>query len=184
MNNSSSDFKSGFVAIAGAPNVGKSTLLNRMIGEKISITSKKPQTTRNRILGIVHRPSSQIIFIDTPGIHKAKGMLNVRIVDAAISALADADLILFMVDATTSDTSSEHILLNALKKQTRPVILALNKIDLVEKSVLLAIIDKWAKAYLFETIIPVSAKHTPYCRFVLISLSSFCGDGFGKRTHL
>ncbi len=177
MNNSSADFKSGFVAIAGAPNVGKSTLLNRMIGEKISITSKKPQTTRNRILGIVHRPSSQIIFIDTPGIHKAKGMLNIRIVDAAISALADADLILIIADATTPDTSSERILLRALEKQKKPVILALNKIDLVEKPILLTIIDKWAKAYSFEAIIPVSAKHGTQVEKLLETMEALLPKG-------
>lgn len=158
-NNRYSDFKSGFVAIAGAPNVGKSTLLNRMIGEKISITSKKPQTTRNRIIGIVHRPSTQIVFIDTPGIHRAKGPLNIRIVDVAFSALADVDLILVVLDVTNPDPESEKILVKQLGKQKRPVILVLNKIDLIKKPELLIIIDKWIKAYPFEAVIPVSAKH-------------------------
>jgi len=151
------DFKSGFVAIVGAPNVGKSTLLNQMLGEKISITSKKPQTTRNRILGVVHRPCSQLVFIDTPGIHKAKRPLNIRIVESALSALGNVDIVLVMVDVANPDPDSEDFLVKKLKKIKQPVVLALNKTDLVKKPVLLSIIDKWAKAYSFEAIIPVSA---------------------------
>ncbi|MEA1946066.1 MAG: GTPase Era [Thermodesulfobacteriota bacterium] len=151
------DFKSGFVAIVGAPNVGKSTLLNQMLGEKISITSKKPQTTRNRILGVVHRPCSQLVFIDTPGIHKAKRPLNIRIVEAALSALGNVDIVLVMVDVANPDPDSEALLVKKLKKIKLPVVLVLNKIDLVKKPVILSIIDKWAKAYSFEAIIPVSA---------------------------
>lgn len=151
------DFRSGFVAIVGAPNVGKSTLLNQMLGEKISITSKKPQTTRNRILGVMHKPSSQLVFIDTPGIHKAKRPLNIRIVDAAISALGNVDIVLVMVDVANPDPDSEAFLVKKLKKTKQPVVLALNKTDLVKKPALLTIIDKWAKAYSFEAIIPISA---------------------------
>ncbi len=150
-------FRSGFVAIVGAPNVGKSTLLNQMLGEKISITSKKPQTTRNRILGVMHRSSSQLVFIDTPGIHKAKRPLNIRIVDAALSALGNVDIVLVMVDVANPDPDSEAFLVKKLKKIKQPVVLALNKTDLVKKPVLLSIIDNWAKAYSFEAIIPVSA---------------------------
>jgi len=159
MNNKTSDFKSGFVAIAGAPNVGKSTLLNRVLGEKISITSKKPQTTRNRILGVVHGSLSQFVFIDTPGVHHAKSPLNIRIVDVAISAIADADLILIVGDAATPDPASEQILVATLKQKKRPAILALNKIDLVEKPQLLHIIDRWARSYSFEAVVPISAKY-------------------------
>ena len=155
----SSGFKSGFVAIAGAPNVGKSTLLNRMLGEKISITSKKPQTTRNRILGVVHRPRSQIVFVDTPGVHNAKSTLNIRIVDVALSALGDADLILLVADVTHPDAPSEAMLVDKLGKQKRPVMLALNKIDLVDNAPVLSAIDSWSKAFSFREIIPVSAKH-------------------------
>ena len=151
------DFKSGFVAIVGAPNVGKSTLLNQMLGEKISITSKKPQTTRNRILGVLHRPGSQFVFIDTPGIHKAKRPLNIRIVETALSALGNVDIILVMVDVANPDPDSEALLVKKLEKIKQPVVLALNKTDLVKKPALLSIIDKWAKAYSFEAIIPVSA---------------------------
>lgn len=152
-----SGFKSGFIAIVGAPNVGKSTLLNQMLGEKISITSKKPQTTRNRILGILHRPASQLIFIDTPGVHKAKNLMNVRIVDVALSSLGDADVFLLLIDAASPDAESEMFLIEKLKKMNRPMVLALNKIDLVEKPTLLAIIDKWSSAHPFEAIVPISA---------------------------
>ncbi len=151
------DFRSGFVAIVGAPNVGKSTLLNQMMGEKISITSKKPQTTRNRILGVVHRPASQLIFIDTPGIHKAKRPLNIRIVDAALSALGNVDIVLIMIDVANPDPDSEAFIVKKLEKIKQPVVLVLNKIDLVNKPALLNIMDRWAKAYSFEAIIPVSA---------------------------
>jgi len=153
----SAGFKSGFVAIAGAPNSGKSTLLNRLLGKKLAITSKKPQTTRNRIMGVLHRPYSQIVFIDTPGIHKATVPLNIRIVDAAIAAIGDVDVVLLVVDVAAPDLDSEGFLVTKLKKQ-RPVVLALNKIDLVEKTALLAIIDTWSRAYPFEAIIPISAK--------------------------
>ncbi len=151
------EFKSGYVAIVGAPNAGKSTLLNRMLGEKISITSKKPQTTRNRILGVVHRPGAQIVFIDTPGIFAAKDTLNLRIVDTALSALGDSDVILFVLDAANSDPASEYFLAKRLQKQKRPVIVALNKIDLIEKTDLLAVIKKWSTEYYFDVIVPVSA---------------------------
>jgi GTP-binding protein Era len=151
------DFKSGYVAILGAPNAGKSTLLNRLLGEKISITSKKPQTTRNRILGVVHRPGAQMVFIDTPGIFKAKDTLNLRIVDTALAAINEADILLFVLDAAKPDQTSELFLADRLQKQERPVIVALNKIDQVQKSDLLAMIQKWSTQYYFEVIIPISA---------------------------
>jgi GTP-binding protein Era len=151
------EFKSGYVAIAGPPNAGKSTLLNCLLGEKISITSKKPQTTRYRILGVLHRPSSQILFFDTPGVHLPKDPLNTRIVATALSALGDADVVLLVIDAAHPDPASEHILVKKLGSQRRPVILALNKIDLVPKSKLLEIIDRWSKAFAFEAVVPISA---------------------------
>lgn len=157
INNTSSNYKSGFVAIVGAPNVGKSTLLNQILGEKISITSKKPQTTRNRILGVLHRSESQLIFIDTPGIHKAKRPLNIRIVDAALSALGNVDVILVMIDVANSDPESEAIIVKKLKKIKQPIVLVLNKIDLVKKPALLNIMDNWGKSHPFEAIIPISA---------------------------
>jgi GTP-binding protein Era len=151
------DFKSGYVAILGAPNAGKSTLLNRLLGEKISITSKKPQTTRNRILGVLHRPDAQFVFIDTPGIFKAKDTLNLRIVDTALAAIDDADILLFVLDAAKPDPVSEAFLTDRLQKQDRPVIVALNKIDQIQKPDLLAVIQKWSTQYYYEVIVPISA---------------------------
>jgi GTP-binding protein Era len=150
-------FKSGFIAIAGAPNAGKSTLLNRLLGEKISITSKKPQTTRNRILGVLHRRHSQLIFLDTPGVFKAADRMNARIVDTALSAVGDADLILLVVDAARPEPNAERYLVKRLQRQRVPVILALNKIDLMEKHLLLPLIGQWQKRYPFNSVVPVSA---------------------------
>jgi GTP-binding protein Era len=147
------------VTIAGPPNAGKSTLLNRLLGEKISITSKKPQTTRNRILGVLHRPGTQLIFYDTPGVFEAKDKLNIRIVDEALSAVGDADLILVVVDAANSDPNAERFLIKRIQRQTRPVILALNKIDRIDKSILLDLIDKWSGLHAFEAVVPISAKN-------------------------
>lgn len=151
-------FKSGYVAIVGAPNAGKSTLTNRLLGQKIAITSRRPQTTRNRVLGVVHRPAAQMILLDTPGIHHASAPLNRRIVQLALSVLADVDLVIFMVDAAQPDPDAEALLLGALRKQTRPVLLAINKIDRLEKPKLLFLIDRWSKRFDFVDIIPVSAK--------------------------
>jgi GTP-binding protein Era len=158
MTDTALSFRSGFVAILGAPNAGKSTLLNRMLGQKISITSKKPQTTRNRILGVVHRTDSQMVFLDTPGIHRAKHPLNSRIVDAALSTLSEVDLVLLVVDARTPDEASEKLLLNKLSQQTLPVLLALNKIDQVPRQQLLTQIDRWSAAFEFGAVVPISAK--------------------------
>ena len=154
----SPQFRSGFVAILGAPNAGKSTLLNRMLGQKISITSKKPQTTRNRILGVVHRSAAQMVFLDTPGIHRAKNPLNVRIVDAALATLAEVDLVLLVVDAQTPDEPSEQLLLDKLTQQKLPVLLALNKIDVIPRPDLLALIERWSRRFPFTDVVPVSAK--------------------------
>lgn len=151
-------FRSGFVAILGAPNAGKSTLLNRMLGQKISITSKKPQTTRNRILGVVHRTGSQMVFLDTPGIHRAKNPLNTRIVDEALSTLSEVDLVLFVVDAKTPDEASERLLMKKLSQQRLPVLLALNKIDQVQRPALLSQIERWSGAFSFTAVVPISAK--------------------------
>ncbi|CAB5120404.1 GTP-binding protein Era [Olavius algarvensis associated proteobacterium Delta 3] len=170
-------FHSGFITIAGAPNVGKSTLLNYILGEKISITSKKPQTTRNRILGIRHRPGSQMIFLDTPGIHKATKELNVRIVDTAISVLGDADLILAVADVARPDPPSENILIKNIQAQGRPAVLALNKIDLVPKTVLLEMIDAWSGRHAFSAIVPVSAKHGTQVEQLLIEMNAALPEG-------
>ena len=152
------NIRSGFVGIIGAPNAGKSTLLNQVLGQKISITSKKPQTTRDRILGIVNSPSSQIIFIDTPGIHKSTTLLNKRIVDQAMLALEDVDVILFMVDVANRNYSAEKLIISQLKKIPKIVVLSLNKIDLVKKSEVFNLVEEFQKLHDFKAIIPVSAK--------------------------
>ena len=175
--NNYENFKSGYVAIVGAPNAGKSTLLNRMLGEKISITSKKPQTTRNRILGVVHRTDAQIVFIDTPGIFKAKDTLNLRIVDTALAAIGDADMILFVLDAAGPDPTSEYFLVKRLQNQNRPVILALNKIDVVEKTDLLELIKKWSTEYRFDVIIPISATEGTQVEALIEAMENFLPFG-------
>lgn len=152
------NIKSGFVGIIGAPNAGKSTLLNQVLGQKISITSKKPQTTRDRILGIVNRASSQIIFIDTPGIHRSTNLLNKRIVDQAMMALEDVDIILFMVDSVNRNFSAEKLIISQLNKTKKQVILALNKIDLTKKAQIYTLVEEFQKLHDFKAIIPISAK--------------------------
>jgi GTPase len=151
-------FRCGFVAILGAPNAGKSTLLNHMLGQKISITSKKPQTTRNRILGVVQRPAAQLIFLDTPGVHRAKNPLNSRIVETALATLSEVDLILLVADAESPDKASEKLLIHHLTRQQRPVLLALNKIDRIRRPALLREIEQWADAFPFSAVVPISAK--------------------------
>ncbi|MCK5162216.1 MAG: GTPase Era [Desulfobacula sp.] len=152
------NIRSGFVGIIGAPNAGKSTLLNQVLGQKISITSKKPQTTRDRILGIVNKPSSQIILVDTPGIHRSTTLLNRRIVDQAILALEDVDVILFMVDVAARNYSAEKLIVSQLKKQPKTVVLALNKIDLVKKAAVYTLVEEFQKLHDFKAIVPVSAQ--------------------------
>ncbi|MBF0302008.1 MAG: GTPase Era [Desulfamplus sp.] len=152
-------FRSGFIAIVGAPNAGKSTLLNRVTGEKISITSRKPQTTRDRILGVVERPMSQIIFVDTPGIHKAKSLLNRKIVDQALSAVEDVDAILLMIDAASKDSESEQIIITQLESTKKSVILAINKTDIVAPDSILPRIQECVSLHEFKAVVPISAKN-------------------------
>ncbi len=155
--NTKAPFKSGFVAIIGAPNVGKSTLLNRLLGQKIAITSEKPQTTRHRILGVAHLPGAQMVFLDTPGIHRAREPLNVRMVEVALKVLGDVDVVVFVTDAMFADNPSDEMILEALKKRNLPVILAINKVDLVNKPKLLPLMEQWHDAYPFQAIVPISA---------------------------
>ena len=153
------NYKCGFVAIIGAPNAGKSTLLNKILGQKIAITSKKPQTTRNRILGIANSKKSQIIFVDTPGIHKATTLLNRKIVEQAIQAVKDVDLIIFMKDVSSKKgKEAEEIITRQLLQEKKDVILVLNKIDLIKKPALLPIIEQSREIYDFKTVIPISAQ--------------------------
>ena len=169
--------RSGFVGIAGPPNVGKSTLLNRILGEKISITSPKPQTTRNRILGIAHRPRAQIIFVDTPGVHGARKALNIRMVEAALAALDDMDAVLLVLDAAAPDPAAERLLVKKLGQLRRPVVLALNKTDLVAKPALLAMIARWSRAVAFESLVPVSAKTGDQLPALLEALEACLPEG-------
>ena len=159
MMNNLKNFKCGFAAIIGAPNAGKSTLLNKILGQKIAITSKKPQTTRDRILGIANNPSSQIIFIDTPGIHKATSLLNRKIVAQAVQAVKDVDLIIFMKDVTSKkNREAEEMIMKQLFSEKKDVILVLNKIDLIKKPAILSIIEQSRTMFDFKSVIPISAK--------------------------
>jgi GTPase len=171
-------FKSGFAAIVGAPNVGKSTLLNTLIGDKVSIISPKPQTTRNRITGILHGEGFQIVFLDTPGIHKSSKIFNKKLVEVALCVINDVDLILVVVDAATPDPGSEaHIVEKLHQTKRTPAILAINKVDLIRKPKLLTLIDRWAKAYPFEEIIPVSAKEGIQVPELLSAMKKLLHDG-------
>ncbi|MCW8892612.1 MAG: GTPase Era, partial [Deltaproteobacteria bacterium] len=151
-------FRSGFVALIGRPNVGKSTLLNRILGQKIAITSNKPQTTRNRILGIHHFTSGQALFIDTPGIHKAKGKLNRFMVDQALGAYTNTDVILFLIEAKASLGPDDDYILNLLEQSRVPVYLLINKIDQVEPQRLLSKIKQYSERFNFHEVLPLSAK--------------------------
>jgi GTPase len=150
-------FKSGFIAIAGRPNVGKSTLLNRVLGEKLAITSSKPQTTRNRITGIRNTDDGQMIFLDTPGIHQAKTPLNRYMVKAATSTFSEVDLILLLVEADRGHDADDDLIIESLRQAGAPVFLVINKIDRVEKLKLLPLIDRFRSLYDFQEIVPVSA---------------------------
>lgn len=148
--------RSGLVTIIGAPNVGKSTFLNRVLGQKIAITSDKPQTTRNRILGIWSTAEFQVIFYDTPGVHQARSLLNKRLVRTALSALSDADLILYMIELNSREADNQ-LILKALEKQDIPVILVINKVDKANKLELLPAIDRYHREMDLAAIVPISA---------------------------
>jgi GTP-binding protein Era len=150
-------FKSGFIGIIGRPNVGKSTLLNGVMGEKIAITTHKPQTTRNRIMGIRNTDNGQLIFLDTPGIHKASTPLNQYMVTAAMDTFRSADVLLLIVEASAGVHRDDDAIIHSLKNIRVPVILTINKIDLVQRKALLPVIDAFQKLFSFVDIIPISA---------------------------
>jgi GTP-binding protein Era len=150
-------FKSGYASIVGRPNVGKSTLLNRLVAQKVAATSNRPQTTRNKITGVLHLPNAQIILVDTPGIHSSKRTLNEMMVKASLSTYADVDLILVLIDALEGFTDEDDFVLKSMKHTTAPKILVINKIDLVEKPKLLTLIAEAHDKSVFKEIIPVSA---------------------------
>jgi GTP-binding protein Era len=150
-------FRSGFVALAGRPNVGKSTLMNALVGEKVSIVSSKPQTTRNQIRGILTRDGVQVVFIDTPGMHKPRNELGEYMVRAAVGAWRDVDLILAVLDASEPIGEGDERLIGQVGALSTPAILALNKIDRIRKEELLALIDRFAALQFIAQIIPISA---------------------------
>jgi len=149
--------KSGFVSIVGRPNSGKSTLLNRLVGEKVSIVTEKPQTTRHVIRGIVTRPEGQIVFLDTPGIHKPIHRMNERMMKSVRGALADVDLILLLVDASVAFGRGDEFTLELLKPVATKKFLLLNKIDRIQKKNLLPLIEKYTKIAAFDEVLPISA---------------------------
>jgi GTP-binding protein Era len=150
-------FRSGFVSVVGRPNVGKSTLVNRLVGQKVAIVSDKPQTTRNRILAVVNRPDGQIVLFDTPGIHKPMHRMNERMVGAALSTLDQVELVLWLADVSEAFGAGDRFVAQALKKAGKPVILGLNKIDLIAKPKLLPLIDSYRQLMDFTEVIPLSA---------------------------
>lgn len=152
------EFKSGFVAIIGRTNVGKSTLINNLVGEKVSIITSKCQTTRTAIKAIVNRKNSQIVFIDTPGIHKPKTKLSDTMLETAWGAIPNADITLFMVEAISDEIGrGDKIILDKIKETKKPTILVINKIDLIEKEKLFKLIELYKEEYNFKSIIPISA---------------------------
>ena len=162
------EFKSGFVTLIGRTNVGKSTLINLLVGEKVAAIANKVQTTRTAIKGIVNRPNSQIIFTDTPGIHKPKTKLNETMVETSFTAIQDTDIILFLIEATSEEIGrGDRIILDKIKETKKKTILIINKIDLVKRENLLNLIDIYSKEYNFEAVIPICATQTKYKEIIL-----------------
>ena len=162
------EFKSGFVTLIGRTNVGKSTLLNLLVGEKVAAIANKVQTTRTAIKGIVNRENSQIVFIDTPGIHKPKHKLNETMVETSFASIADCDLVMFLIEATSTEIGrGDARILEKLKETKKKTILIINKIDLVPKETLLKLIDLYQKEYPFEAVIPISATEVKYKEIIL-----------------
>ena len=149
--------KSGFVSFIGRPNAGKSTLLNRLVGTKLAIVSDKPQTTRNRILGVKNYPDAQVVFLDTPGIHRPLHRMNVRMVDAAVDTIREVDVLALVVDVLEPPGKGDRFVLDLVKRAAAPVFLILNKIDLMKKSRLLPLIQQYAETGSFAEIVPLSA---------------------------
>lgn len=162
------EFKSGFVTIIGRTNVGKSTLINLLVGEKVAAIANKVQTTRTAIKGIVNRENSQIIFTDTPGIHKPKHKLNETMLETSFATIPDSDIVLFLIEATSEDIGrGDRIILDKIKESKRKTILIINKIDLVKRDKLLNLIDIYSKEYDFTAVIPISAYQPKYKNIIL-----------------
>ena len=170
-------FKSGFVAVIGRPNVGKSTLINSLIGQKIAIMSDKPQTTRNKIMCVLTTDNEQVIFLDTPGIHKPLHKLGEYMVKAAEGTLKEVDAILFVVDATEDLGGGERYIMERLQATKKPVILIVNKLDLIDRQSVLPIIEKYTKAYDFAGVVPISAKEKMNLDSLLAELNKYLPEG-------
>ena len=171
-------FKSGFVTLVGRTNVGKSTLLNLLVGEKVVAIANKVQTTRTAIRGIVNRENSQIIFTDTPGIHKPKHKLNETMNETSFASIPDADVLLFLIEATSEDIGKgDQLILEKIKESKRKTILIINKIDLVKRDTLLNLIDIYSKEYNFEAVIPISATNSKYREVILDEIEKNLKEG-------
>jgi GTP-binding protein Era len=174
---SNTPFRSGFISIIGRPNVGKSTLLNRILGTKIAITANKPQTTRNRILGIHNMPGAQLLFLDTPGIHRATGKLNRFMVDQALSACSGVDLILYVVEVKDRPGPGDDFILDVLRQSQLPVLLLINKIDQLPKERQLELMAAFAGRFPFREIVPVSAQSGENVDYLLNLLPRYLKEG-------
>ena len=149
--------KAGFVSLVGRPNAGKSTLLNQIVGHKLAIVSDKPQTTRTRIVGVKNYPEGQVVFVDTPGVHKPMHRMNVRMVDVALEAMRDVDLLTLVVDVSAKEGPGDRYMLDLVTQAAVPAVLAMNKVDLIAKNRLLPIIDRYRQAHAFVDFVPLSA---------------------------
>jgi GTP-binding protein Era len=170
-------YRAGFVAIIGRPNAGKSTLLNRYVGQKVAIVTSKPQTTRNRIQGIVTRPEGQIVFIDTPGLHEAHTVLNRQMMREVAAALEGIDVLLMMVDASATQPHADQLLLDKAKRFEGKGILALNKTDRVPKPKLLPLLEAFSKAFPFAALVPISALKGNGCEELLAEILKQLPEG-------
>lgn len=171
-------FKSGFVSIIGRTNVGKSSILNQLVGEKVAAIANKPQTTRNAIKAIVNRENSQIIFIDTPGIHKPKSKLGNVMVETAFDVAKDVDVVVFVVEATSDEIGKgDRLILEKIKEAKKKTILVINKIDLVDKAHIAELISIYQKEYNFVTVIPVSTVKNINVNVILDEIESNLNEG-------
>ena len=171
------EFRSGFVAVVGRPNAGKSTLVNRLVGQKIAIVTSKPQTTRNRIQGIVTKPQGQIVFIDTPGLHEADSALGRQMMQEVAAALEGIDVLLLMVDASSMHPHADDLLLQKANRFRGKTILALNKVDRLPRPKLLPLIESFSKAFEFSAIVPISALKGDGCDELLDEILKHLPEG-------